>query len=87
MNAKHLIALLTLTLTAGATFAAFRHGAVEAPRAAAVADCAEPAAAAIPRVVVTAHRDQARSVEAPVARVVVTGRRIQSGPAVAAASR
>ncbi|TAK51492.1 MAG: hypothetical protein EPO27_02785 [Betaproteobacteria bacterium] len=87
MIAKHLIALLSLTLAAGATFAAFSHGPVEAPRAAAMAECAEPAAPAIPRVVVTARRDQARTVEVPVARVVVTARRTQSVPALAAASR
>lgn len=79
MNARHLIAMLILALAAGATFAALKHGRVAAP----VAKCAEAAVAAIPRVVVTARRDQA---EAPVARVVVTARRTQAGSAVAAAS-
>lgn len=85
MNAKHLIAALALTLAAGATLAALKHGQVEAPKAAPVADCAEVSEAAIPRVVVTARRDQAQAAEAPVARVVVIARRTQAGPAIAAA--
>lgn len=84
MNTKHLIATLALALAAGAAFAAFKHGPVETPRAVAAAECADPAAAAIPRVVVTARRDQAAVAETHLARVVVTARRTQTGPAVAA---
>lgn len=86
MNARHLIATLTLMLAAGATLAALNHGRVEAPRSMPAAECAEGSEAAIPRVVVTARRDQAQSAEAPVPRVVVTARRSQTGAAVATAS-
>ena len=85
MNARHLIAALALTLAAGATFAALKHGPVEAPRASTTVECADPAAAAIPRVVVTARRDAAQAAEAPIARVVVTAKRIEAGAAVASA--
>ena len=81
MHAKHLIATLALTLAAGATFAALKHGHVETPKSTPVADCAEPA---IPRVVVTARRAQAQAAEAPVARVVVIVRRSEAGPIVSA---
>lgn len=86
MNARHLIAALSLTLAAGATFAALKQGQAEAPKASPVADCADATAAAIPRVVVTARRDAAQSAAAPVARVVVTAKRIQAGTPVAAAA-
>jgi hypothetical protein len=85
MNARHLIAALTLTLAAGATFAALKQGQAETPKATPVADCADATAVAIPRVVVTARRDAARSTEAPVARVVVTAKRVQAGTPIAAA--
>ena len=86
MNAKHLIATLSLMLAAGATLAALKHGNVEVPRSMRAAGCAEVSAPAVPRVVVTARRDQAQSAEAPVPRVVVTARRSQTGAAVATAS-
>lgn len=85
MNARHLIAALALTLAAGATFAALKQGHAETPKATPVADCADAAIAAIPRVVVTARRDAARSAEAPVARIVVTAKRLHAGTPVAAA--
>ena len=83
MNAKHLIATLSLMLAAGATYAALKHGQVEASRSTTAAECAEVSEAAIPRVVVTARRDQAQGAEAPVARVVVTARRAEAGQIVA----
>jgi len=84
MNAKHLIATLSLMLAAGATFAALKHGHVKVPRSMPAAECAQVSEAAIPRVVVTARRDQAQAAEAPVARVVVTARRVEAGQIVAA---
>ena len=84
MNAKHLVATLSLMLAAGAAFAALRHGPVEPPRAAPMVDCGDVPAVAIPRVVVTAHRDGVQAADAPVARVVVTARRSASGAVVAA---
>lgn len=86
MTAKHLIVTLSLTLAAGATLAAIKHGHAEAPGSTAVAECAEIATTAIPRVIVTARRDQARAAEAPVARVVVTARRIGTSQVAAAAT-
>lgn len=84
MTAKHLIATLTLTLAAGATFAAIKHGQTEAPNPVAV--CAESSQSAIARVVVTARRDRALTTEAPVARVVVTARRTGSNSLAAASN-
>lgn len=85
MNTKHLIATLSLMLAAGVTVAALKHGNVEAPRSMPAAECAEVSARAIPRVVVTARRDQAQAAEAPVGRVVVTARHSEAGSVVAAA--
>ena len=86
MNARRLIVTLTLTLAAGATLAALKHGQVEAPRSMPAAECGEVTGTAIPRVVVTARRDQAQTTAAPVARVVVTARRVEAGQVVARAS-
>lgn len=83
MNARHLIATLSLMLAAGVTFAALKHGPVDAPKAMPAAECAEVTEAAIPRVVVTARRDRAQGAEAPVARVIVTARRSEAGSLVA----
>ena len=84
MNAKHLIAMLALTLAAGATFAALKQGPVETPPSAAATatDCAETP---IARIVVTARRDPASADATPVARVVVTARRSESADIVSAA--
>lgn len=79
MNAKHLTVTLALALAAGVAFAALQRGPTEAQPARPAADCAEPAAAAIPRVVVIGHRDAAQAAEAPIARIVVTARRAAPG--------
>lgn len=81
MTARHLFAILSLTLAAGAAFAAIKQGQAITPTP--VAGCESPAPA-IPRVVVTAHRDQARQTEPPIARVVVTARRIGTSQVAAA---
>jgi len=86
MNAKHFVATLALTLAAGAAFAALKQGPVAAPATSATtAECTDTAAAAIPRVVVTAKRDLADAPEAPVARIVVTAKRLPSNNTVAVA--
>ena len=84
MNAKHLIVTLSLMRAAGATLAALKRGNVEAPKSMPAAECVEVTEAAIPRVVVTARRDQVQGAETPVARVVVTARRVAAGQVVAA---
>ncbi len=80
MNAKHLILTLSLALAASAAAAANEHGRVEPSKATQIA---ESTSVAIPRVVVTASRAQAKALaqtnEAPVARVVVTAPRQTSG--------
>lgn len=86
MNAKHLIVTLSLMLAAGATFAALKLGHLEVAESTPVAECAEAYATLIPRVVITASRDIAKSAEAPVARVVVTARRSEAGSLIARAS-
>ena len=88
MNAKHLVATLALTLAAGVTFAALKQAPVEIPRAALptpalAAECADAMTPGIPRVVVTAKRDQ----EAQVARIVVTAKRGTVQSPLAAASQ
>ena len=85
MNAKHLVATLALTLAAGVTFAALKQAPVETPRAALptpalAAECADAMTPGIPRVVVTAKREQ----EAQVARIVVTAKRAADPMPIAA---
>lgn len=75
MNAKKLFLTLTLTLAAGATVASINHKYIE-PAAA-----AETSVPAIPRVVVTASRNQLA--EAPITRIVVVGHRADSRQVVA----
>lgn len=72
MTSRHLIAILSLMLAAGAAFAAIKQGQAVTPTP--VAGCESPAPA-IPRVVVTARRVEARQTGPTVARVVVTARR------------
>ena len=76
MKAKHLILTLSLALAASATVAAIKHGHVELSKAALAP---ESTTGAIPRVVVTASRAQAKalaeSYDAQVRRVVLTAPR------------
>jgi len=70
MKAKYLILTLSLTLSAGAAVAAIKYGNTEP---ATPTSAFEAALTAIPRVVVTASRNQAA--DAPIARIVVVGHR------------
>ena len=82
MNAKHLTLVLLLTLAAGVSTAAIKHGDAQAPKAvtpAAVA-ASQETVGEIPRIVITATRQQQAAAEAddcenPIPRVVVVGRR------------
>lgn len=80
MKAKHLILMLSLALAASAAVAAINQRPVELSKA---SPAAENAPAAIPRVVVTASRAQARALaqsdETAVARVVITAPRHTAG--------
>ena len=80
MNAKHLILTLSLAFAAGAAAAAGEPGRAEPSKA---VPAAGSTSVAIPRVVVTASRAQAKalvqSAETPVARVVVTAPRQTAG--------
>lgn len=80
MKARHLILTLSLALAASAAVAAINHGRVELSK---TTPAAASAPAAIPRVVITASRAQARALaqsdEAPVARIVVTAPRHPAG--------
>ena len=73
MNAKHLSLVLFLTLVAGVATAAIKHGDSGSIKAVAP----QEAVGEIPRVVVTAKRQQADAdgCDNPVPRVVVVGRR------------
>lgn len=76
MNAKPLILILSLTLAAGVAAAAISRGTANPARPASVAGCADQVSEdAIPRVVVTARRDQVDAAAVEIPRVVVTGRR------------
>ncbi len=83
MNAKHLILTLSLTLAAGAAAAALIRGAAVPVKLTPVAECGDQASeGAIPRVVVTARRDQVDAAAVEIPRVVITGHR--AGAALAA---
>lgn len=76
MNARHLILTLSLTLAGGVAAAALSRGAADPARPASVPECGDQALqGAIPRVVVTARRDQLDAAAVEIPRVVVTGRR------------
>ena len=83
MNAKHLSLVLFLTLVAGVATAAIKHGELGSPKGALIVQNTD---SAIPRVVVTAKRqqDNAEDCETTIPRIVVVGRRIDAGQVAAA---
>lgn len=75
MNAKHLILTLSLTLAAGAA-AALSRSAGDLRNMTSAVECGDQASeGAIPRVVVTARRDQVDAAAVQIPRVVITGHR------------
>ena len=83
MNAKRLSLILFLTLAAGGVAtAAIKHGDIGSTKAAAP----QEAVGEIPRIVVTAKRQQSDSeaCETAIPRIVVVGRRMDAGQVAAA---
>ena len=82
MNAKHLSLVLFLTLAAGVATGAIKHGDIGSTKVVAP----QEAIGEIPRIVVTASRDQAdaEGCEQSIPRIVVVGRRADLGKVAAA---